>query len=158
VTLGTVLLAGENRGKNVGASSKRFGKTKTKGIFCWRVLKHGPHSPTNILSTQSSQTLGHVRRLCCTMFPKLPVRHRRFLVLLPLPPPLYAAHPLTPSPPCFRYERCPPRSRPCALHVEPTPVPSLGVARAVTTAHPAPACTRSHPGPAPARRTSCQNL
>jgi hypothetical protein len=140
--------------KNVGASSKCFGRPKTKGIFCWRVLKHVPHSPTKILSTQSSQTLGPVRRLCCAAFLKLPVRHCCFLVR---PGSFRCLHPCTPPIPS-RAAHPAFATSPCALHVEPTPVPSLGVARAATTAHPAPAYTRSHPGPTPAHRTSRQNL
>jgi hypothetical protein len=97
--------------KNVGASSKCFGRPKMKGTLCWRVLKHGPHSPT--------KTLGHVRRLCCAAFPKLPVHHLRFLV-----------HPgsfrCTPTPgrsarrdhsaSCSRLHALPPWSCPCASH------------------------------------------
>jgi hypothetical protein len=79
--------------------------------------------PNKNLSTQSSQTLGHVRRLCCAAFPKLPVRHRCFLVH---PGSFRCLHPCT-------------LPTPLLLRVLPAALPPLCAAR------------RAHPGPIPGR-------
>jgi hypothetical protein len=161
VALGTVLLAGENRQKKCWRVTETFRQAQNEGNFLLarhRNVSAGTSQPNK----NSKYAIISNPRPCVTLVlrcascapPPLPCAPR----VLPLPPPLHATHPLTRCPPRFRYERCPPRSRPYARHAEPTPVPSLGIARAVTTVHPTPAYTRSHPGPAPAHRVSRQNL